>query len=204
MIKQGAVILVVVAVSCFAYCQDRNGSTIRESTQAHCELNQDDYAVFAALLKGLHGPEDPEEAWEGKEMLILDVTATPQSRKSKQVAGDFVPNPMLHPPKRHSRTMQRRRTMCVRSSPNSAIHSPTRSFQKGRQMPSSARTVTGGRGSIRRTRKVRGIGNCPVRAKTPPVTRHYYMLGTLVDGSVVLAISTCCQNRMAIGWLRIA
>jgi hypothetical protein len=86
MIRQGVVILVVVAVSCFAYCQDRNGSTIRESTQAHCELNQDDYAVFAALLKGLHGPEDPEEAWEGKEMLILDVTATP-AEPEKQASG---------------------------------------------------------------------------------------------------------------------
>jgi hypothetical protein len=70
-------ILFVVAVSCFASSQDRFPSATQASTENNCELTQDDYAVFAALLSELHGPEHPAEAWEGKEMLIVDVTATP-------------------------------------------------------------------------------------------------------------------------------
>jgi hypothetical protein len=71
-------ILYVVAVACFAVSQNRPTSAPQESNERNCELTQDDYAVFGALLSGLHGPEDPEEAWEGKEMLIVSVTATPQ------------------------------------------------------------------------------------------------------------------------------
>lgn len=70
-------ILVLLAASCFAAPQHNRGSATQESAQSHCELNQEDYAVFTALLNGLHGPEDPEESWAGKEMLILDVIATP-------------------------------------------------------------------------------------------------------------------------------
>jgi len=52
-----------------------------ESATNHCELTQEDYAVFAGLIKGLGRPEDPEEAWQGKEMLILDTTSTQQPEK---------------------------------------------------------------------------------------------------------------------------
>ena len=60
-----------------------SGSCLAQSTQslgtqkAVCDLTSEDYAVFAGLLAGLHGPEDPEEAWEGKEILIVDATVTP-------------------------------------------------------------------------------------------------------------------------------
>lgn len=39
-----------------------------------CALSDDDYAVFTAVLEGLGRPEDPEEAWNGKEILVVDVT----------------------------------------------------------------------------------------------------------------------------------
>src|SRR5215469_721922 len=70
-------ILFLVAVTCPAGSQDKPASATKESTQSTCELTQDDYAVFGALLNGLHGPEDPEEAWEGKQMLIADLTTAP-------------------------------------------------------------------------------------------------------------------------------
>jgi hypothetical protein len=43
--------------------------------ESGCELTPDDYAVYAALMNGLGRPEDPEEAWQGKEILIVDLTA---------------------------------------------------------------------------------------------------------------------------------
>lgn len=46
-------------------------------TPSRCELSERDYEVFAGLLSGLGGPEHPEEAWQGREILIVDVTAVP-------------------------------------------------------------------------------------------------------------------------------
>jgi|HubBroStandDraft_4_1064222.scaffolds.fasta_scaffold138929_2 hypothetical protein len=40
-----------------------------------CELTEIDYAIYGALLQGMGGPEDPEEAWSGKDLLILSTTA---------------------------------------------------------------------------------------------------------------------------------
>ena|SRR5215469_1841779 len=70
-------ILFLVAVTCPAGSQDKPASATKESTQSSCELTQDDYAVFGALLNVLRGPEDPEEAWERKQMLIANVTTPP-------------------------------------------------------------------------------------------------------------------------------
>jgi hypothetical protein len=39
-----------------------------------CELSDEDYAVFTAVLQGLGRPEDPEEEWKDKETLVVDVT----------------------------------------------------------------------------------------------------------------------------------
>ena len=53
-----------------------------ESATNHCELTQKDYDVFAGLIKGLGRPEHPEESWQGKEMLILDMTATQPEKQA--------------------------------------------------------------------------------------------------------------------------
>jgi len=65
--------VLLVAMFCFVTHQ-----THAESATKHCEMKRLDYEVFAGLLLGLGKPEDPEEAWQGKEMLILDTTATKQ------------------------------------------------------------------------------------------------------------------------------
>lgn len=70
-------ILFLALMASLASSQNRPPSATKDATEHNCELTQDDYEVFGALLNGLHGPEDPEEAWEGKEMIIANVTATP-------------------------------------------------------------------------------------------------------------------------------
>jgi hypothetical protein len=49
-------------------------SNAQKPSSGTCELNDEDYAVFTAILKGLGKPEDPEEAWKGKEILVTNVT----------------------------------------------------------------------------------------------------------------------------------
>jgi hypothetical protein len=61
----------LIAIFWFAIAQ-----TPARSATNHCELTQQDYDVFGGLIQGLGRPEHPEEAWKGKEMLILDTTAT--------------------------------------------------------------------------------------------------------------------------------
>src|ERR1700733_741776 len=90
-------LLSLVAVFGLAHSQDKPDSTTSESTRHSCELTQEDYAVFAALLNGLHGPEDPEEAGEGKEILIVDVTATPENPESQR-SGLGLPVPVKRCP----------------------------------------------------------------------------------------------------------
>ena len=38
-------------------------------------------------MQGLDGPEDPEEAWKGKEFLIADMTATPFKKDTQPLWG---------------------------------------------------------------------------------------------------------------------
>jgi hypothetical protein len=66
-------------------CNVRPQSTAQKTPQkaeSQCELTQDDYAVYGALVTGLGRPEDPEEAWQGKEILIIGLTAAPADTKS--------------------------------------------------------------------------------------------------------------------------
>lgn len=81
-----AVFLLLLALPSPAWCQDGDHAASAKSSPKPCELTKDDYAVFTALLKGLQGPEDPEEAWAGKEILISDVTAVP-GEAAKKTAG---------------------------------------------------------------------------------------------------------------------
>lgn len=65
-----AVSVFLIAIFWFAMSQ-----THAQSATNHCELTQQDYDVFGGLIQGLGRPEHPEEAWQGKELLILDTTA---------------------------------------------------------------------------------------------------------------------------------
>jgi hypothetical protein len=73
MTKSVAVLLLTVLV-----CQVSPQVTAQKTPQkvkSHCELTQDDYAVYESLITGLGRPEDPEEAWQGKEIIIANFTA---------------------------------------------------------------------------------------------------------------------------------
>ncbi|HLW51563.1 MAG TPA: hypothetical protein VKW06_01870 [Candidatus Angelobacter sp.] len=47
-----------------------------DETQAakSCELSEEDYSVFTAVLEALGKPEHPEEEWKNKEILVMDAT----------------------------------------------------------------------------------------------------------------------------------
>lgn len=73
--------LLLTALVCYVSPQSTAQNT-PQKVKSHCELTQDDYAVYAALITGLGRPEDPEEAWQGKEILIVGLTAAPRDTKS--------------------------------------------------------------------------------------------------------------------------
>jgi hypothetical protein len=74
------VVLLVVFAACLSP-QSSSQQTPRKP-KAKCELTPEDYAVYAALVNGLGGPEDPEESWKGKQVLVADVTAASRDTKS--------------------------------------------------------------------------------------------------------------------------
>jgi hypothetical protein len=54
-----------------AACQENTSP----KSEQNCQLTETDYAVYAGLLSDLGGPEDPEESWSGKEIVLVDTTA---------------------------------------------------------------------------------------------------------------------------------
>lgn len=44
----------------------------------NCSLSAEDYEIFSAVLSNLGKPEDPEESWAGRDILLSDVTAQAQ------------------------------------------------------------------------------------------------------------------------------
>lgn len=86
---RAANLLLLLALTAFACCQDAVRPPSAAPVPEHCELSKEDYAVLAGLLTGLLkelGPEDPEEAWAGKAILISDLTAVP-GEPEKRTAG---------------------------------------------------------------------------------------------------------------------
>ena len=64
-----------------------------------CDLSDEDYKAFSAVLDGFGRPEDPEEAWKGKEILVSDVTAQPGLTASKWGPWGFRSNSNAAPAK---------------------------------------------------------------------------------------------------------
>jgi|SRR5450432_1536009 len=71
------------AFACIAGTQEVRQGASQNPPGTSYELSAEDYAVYSALVRQLGGPEDPEEAWQGKEMLILDTTVTPTDVKTR-------------------------------------------------------------------------------------------------------------------------
>src|SRR5262249_9163106 len=70
----------------------------KQSTQ-ECVLSDEDYKVFSAVLDGLGRPEDPEEAWKDKEILVSDLTAQPDPSESSWGGWGFRSNSSAAPAK---------------------------------------------------------------------------------------------------------
>jgi hypothetical protein len=72
-------------------------SNAQKPSSGTCELNDEDYAVFTAILKGLGKPEDPEEAWKGKEILVTNVTGQGTVEKNQWNGWGFRSNSSAAP-----------------------------------------------------------------------------------------------------------
>jgi len=123
----------LVAVASFASSQDKPPSATLESTEHTCEWTQDDHAVFAALLSGLGEPADPRGVWQGKGILIVDVTATESEPKYEvSNAGGFRSKSEAVP---FQETCSGTMTKCALralSGPDSVTHNPTESSLMGK------------------------------------------------------------------------
>ena len=56
-------------------CQAQTSASESKISGTKCDLTSEDYAVYTSVVQNLGVPEDPEEAWSGKEILIADQTA---------------------------------------------------------------------------------------------------------------------------------
>lgn len=70
-----AIVFMLALVTCASAQDARQKKDDAVPSERSCELTESDYAVYTALLDGLGGPEHPEEAWRGKEFLVVDKTA---------------------------------------------------------------------------------------------------------------------------------
>jgi hypothetical protein len=75
--KKIAVLLLTALV-----CSQGTAQDSAQKVKSNCELTQEDDAVFAALITGLGQPKDPEEAWHGKQILIVGLTSAGANTKS--------------------------------------------------------------------------------------------------------------------------
>src|SRR5258708_125572 len=82
-----ALLLLAVFVRCLS--PQSASQTMPGKAKPSCQLTPEDYAVYTALIAGLGGPEDPEEAWKGNQVLIEDVTSAPRDTKSHWGAWGF-------------------------------------------------------------------------------------------------------------------
>ena len=76
------VALLLFAALLLSISSQSTSQKTRQEAKSNCQLTSEDYAVFTALIAGLGGPEDPEEAWSGKDILITGVTAAPADVRS--------------------------------------------------------------------------------------------------------------------------
>jgi hypothetical protein len=82
MVQRISIFLLLSALICLAAPQTSVKNTDKKTPELPCELTSNDYAVYTALINQLGKPEDPEEAWQDKEMLIADTTDAPHDLKN--------------------------------------------------------------------------------------------------------------------------
>ena len=98
MIQRVVVLIALAGV----VCSGTSGGAAQKTHQkakSHCDLTQDDYSVYSALINALGKPEDPEKAAQGKEILIMTTTATPTQVRSRWGDWGFRSNSQAAPAK---------------------------------------------------------------------------------------------------------
>jgi hypothetical protein len=83
MTQRISIFLLLSALVCSGAPQTSVKNADKKTPEPSCELTSNDYATYTALTNQLGKPEDPEEAWQGKEMLIADTTAAPRDLKKE-------------------------------------------------------------------------------------------------------------------------
>jgi hypothetical protein len=76
----------LIAITTFPVLPVAKTAAKEKTSPTNCTLSAEDYEVFSAVLSALGQPEDPEESWAGKDILLSDVTAQ-QEFKDKQWGG---------------------------------------------------------------------------------------------------------------------
>jgi len=76
MIRRLATLALLAGAICSGTVECAEQKT-QEKAEPSCQLTRDDHSVYSALVADLGKPEDPEEAWQGKEMLVVNRTAKP-------------------------------------------------------------------------------------------------------------------------------
>jgi hypothetical protein len=74
---------ILIAATTFAVLPVAKTAAKEKTSPTNCSLSAEDYEVFSAVLSDLGQPEDTEESWSGKDILLSDVTAQ-QEFKDKQ------------------------------------------------------------------------------------------------------------------------
>jgi hypothetical protein len=80
--QRNSIVLLLVLTGLWIFPYKMRASTPK-TPEVKCELSDLDYAVYGGLIQGLGHPEDPEEAWQGKEILLLDNTGGPMDVESR-------------------------------------------------------------------------------------------------------------------------
>lgn len=84
-----AILVVLVAVCLPAKSQEAAKVTQPDRVSSTCEITQEDNAVFSALMDGLGSPEDPEEAWANKEIVVVSETNIVRSENTDRGGWGF-------------------------------------------------------------------------------------------------------------------
>lgn len=83
-LKTGYICILLSAISVLTLPpREAVAQTAGQKSLTQCELSEEDYSVFTAVIEGLGNPEDPEEAWHGKEILVVDLTGAGEVDKGQ-------------------------------------------------------------------------------------------------------------------------
>jgi hypothetical protein len=86
MLMRTGLLATLIAITTFPVLPVAKTAAKEKTSPTNCTLSAEDYEVFSAVLSALGQPEDPEESWAGKDILLSDVTAQ-QEFKDKQWGG---------------------------------------------------------------------------------------------------------------------